>query len=238
MDAGVFRTKISKFASEPQQVAIASAISVGIAVSSYPTIATHDGMRGFYIQYEKTFPLVPALRKLGYEVIVCPLTGRHIVMPMTSEERRLCQKNETVDAQFADTLQLILGSKQEIIDALNAMDLSGPVIGRIYKIGVLRGATGLLIFLNEMYPSHIPIDLVQAAQTYMSKIGIIRGDGAISNFREMFYLHVKSSIFDLNGNKVTVILHRLNVPATASAEFVVQEVDYDSLFLRVTFDPK
>jgi hypothetical protein len=238
MNAAVFQNKILKFASEPQQVAIASAISAGITISNYPTIATHDGRRGFFVPYTETFPLVPALRKLGYDVVACPLTGRHIVMPMTSEERRLCQKNETVNAQYADTLRAILDSKQQIMAAMAEMSMSGPAIERIYEFGVLRDAPSLLVFLTEKYPSHIPIDLVQAAQTYISKISILRGDGAIGDFRKMFYSHVKNSIFDLSGEKVSVILHRLNVPALAAGEFAVEEVGDDSPFLCVTFDTK
>lgn len=233
MNAAVFRNKISKYTSELQKVAIASSISAGIAVSNYPTIPTHDGRRGFFITYRKVFPTVPALRQLGYEVVVCPRTGRHIVMPMTSEERRLCEKDETVDARNIPTLRAILDNKQEIMDAMAVMNLSGPAFESIYKLGVLTNAEELLVFLSGAYPSHIPIELVEAAQTYVAKMGMLRGNGSIAEFREIFYLLVKNSMFDLKDDNIFVVLHRVSVPVVATAEFAIEEVADDSAFIRV-----
>jgi hypothetical protein len=235
MDAATFKQKMSDLVSGERLAAINKAIAAGIIVGDYPPAPTHDGRRGFFIPYEAAFPTVDALRKMGYEVVVCPRTGRHIAMPLTPDERRLCEKDESVNLDTIDTLRAILDQKDAVVEALKAVDITSQMFRKIYEMGRVKNPKELLAFLTHSLPSHIPIDLVEAAQTCVAKLNVVGGDGSLDDFRRTFCSLMENSIFEIHEGGVSVALHRLCVPAMATAEFDVEQIDRDSPFLRVTY---
>ncbi len=235
MNAAIFQDKMRDLASI---TSIDEAVSAGIVVTEYSPAPTHDGRRGFFIPYEKVFPVANALRKMGYEVVVCPRTGRHVALPTTSDERALCERNEIVDPRFGEILRTLLANKDAIIAAMRIINVQRPTFEPTYSDDTLGVPKDLLVFVTQMYPSYMPLDLVEAAQTRIAKIGALLGDGGMDGFRKLFYDLAKNSIYEFDSGGISVIMHRISVPAGANAEFGVDPLAEDSQFVRVTYKQK
>ena len=238
MNSEEFRAHLNKYNAKDLNAKISEAISGSVVVGDLPPVPTHDGRRGFFLAYEELFPSANALQMIGYEIVVCPRTGRHIVLPNTPDERRVSEKDEVVLGKNTETLRAILDKKDAIIDAMESIDLAVPAVTDLFKLGAITDFREFLGFVTTMYPSRMPIDLVAAAQLYMARIGMLRGTGGLDEFRERFHGFVENSMFELDAGRISAVFHRLFVPVTATAEFVVEEIDEDSAFLRVSLEVK